>query len=130
MKLLRVATVSAAVAAALFTAAAPAVAAAPATSATSAKMLVAGCSERGQQHQTIRRGSRGAAVRHLQCLINKRWRVVKDAPVTVDGVFGPATERAVRQIQRIGSRQAGVKLKVDGIVGPKTWKFIHSGSWD
>lgn len=58
---------------------------------------------------TLRRGSRGDHVRHLQ----RRLGGLK-----VDGIFGPATEAKVRAFQR--SR----RLVVDGIVGPKTWAAL------
>lgn len=57
---------------------------------------------------TLRRGSRGPDVVELQ----QRLRL------TADGIFGPKTDRAVRQFQR----KSG--LKVDGIVGPATWGRI------
>ena len=40
-------------------------------------------------------------------------------PVSVDGIFGKDTARAVREYQR----WAG--LDVDGIVGPKTWNSLY-----
>lgn len=59
----------------------------------------------------LKRGSRGAAVRALQDLIN---RAVAAPAVKIDGDFGPATEKAVRAAQqRLG-------LVVDGIAGPQT----------
>jgi peptidoglycan hydrolase-like protein with peptidoglycan-binding domain len=39
-------------------------------------------------------------------------------PITVDGIFGPITDAAVRAFQR--SKQ----LTVDGIVGPNTWSAL------
>lgn len=57
---------------------------------------------------TLKRGSRGADVRTLQ----------KKLGVRADGVFGPVTERAVREFQ---ARQ---RLVVDGIVGPQTWSRL------
>lgn len=58
----------------------------------------------------LRRGSRGDAVRRLQERLN-----AAGARLRVDGIFGPATEGAVRGFQRAGT------LMVDGIVGPQTW---------
>lgn len=64
----------------------------------------------------LRRGSTGENVRILQRQLN---RIARDYPsfgtVTVDGVFGAATEAVVKRFQR----QFG--LTVDGIVGKATW---------
>lgn len=66
------------------------------------------------QKPTIRRGSRGPAVRVLQeSLIALGYN-----PGPVDGIFGPRTEAAVKAFQ------ADRKIKVDGIVGPVTWGEI------
>ncbi|RXI98174.1 N-acetylmuramoyl-L-alanine amidase [Anaerobacillus alkaliphilus] len=51
---------------------------------------------------------RGEDVKHVQTALN----------VTADGVFGPITERAVRNFQR------QQRLQVDGIVGPQTWNRL------
>jgi len=59
---------------------------------------------------TIRRGARGDQVKIVQ----------KKVKVTVDGVFGPGTEAAVRQFQRDAGEVP------DGIVGPKTWALIQA----
>jgi peptidoglycan hydrolase-like protein with peptidoglycan-binding domain len=40
--------------------------------------------------------------------------------IQVDGIFGPATEGAVKIFQ---GAEAG-EMAVDGIVGPKTWKKL------
>lgn len=61
----------------------------------------------------VRRGARGHPVRTLQRLLRARGQTV-----VVDGIFGPATEAAVRVIQ--SSRG----LAVDGVVGPQTWQAV------
>jgi len=58
----------------------------------------------------LKRGSRGQAVRALQTILqNKNFD-----PGTIDGIFGPNTERAVK------SFQTAQRIQVDGIVGPET----------
>lgn len=59
----------------------------------------------------LKRGSRGAAVRDFQQLIN---RAVGGPAVAIDGDFGPATELAVKAAQQ------RLELVVDGIAGPQT----------
>ena len=59
-------------------------------------------------HTTIQQGSTGSAVVLLQQTLR----------IYVDGVFGPATDAAVRNFQK----QA--KITVDGVVGPETWKAL------
>jgi peptidoglycan hydrolase-like protein with peptidoglycan-binding domain len=59
---------------------------------------------------TLRQGDRGPAVSEWQGQLNQ----VQDPDVAVDGIFGPATDRATRAFQQ----SAG--LTVDGIVGPRT----------
>lgn len=58
---------------------------------------------------TVRRGDRGATVEQLQVALGG---------LKVDGKFGWFTDRAVRAFQRAHG------LKVDGVVGPKTWAAI------
>lgn len=67
----------------------------------------------------LRQGSSGEKVRQMQQQLN----VISDAyplipKLAVDGVFGPATEEAVRTFQNIFG------LTADGIVGFKTWYKI------
>ena len=59
---------------------------------------------------TVRRGSRGEAVRAVQHQLNART-----SSLLVDGDFGPQTEKAVREFQQTSG------LVVDGVVGPQTW---------
>lgn len=65
--------------------------------------------------QVLRQGSSGDAVKILQTGLNgKGYRLVGD------GVFGPATDSAVRRFQ------SNSGLSVDGIVGPQTWNALLS----
>jgi hypothetical protein len=65
---------------------------------------------------TLTIGSMGEAVEGLQSALNEYRAVEPKIPqLTVDGVFGPHTELAVR------TYQAERGLAVDGIVGPQTW---------
>lgn len=57
-----------------------------------------------QPQTVLRRGSRGAEVSRLQRALG----------ISADGIFGPATEAAVRQFQQ------GAGLTVDGVAGPNT----------
>lgn len=62
----------------------------------------------------LRQGDEGEAVERLQALLN----VAADAGLTEDGIFGPATDAAVRAFQ--GSHH----LLVDGVAGPQTWTSL------
>ncbi|AFY56066.1 putative peptidoglycan-binding domain-containing protein [Rivularia sp. PCC 7116] len=64
---------------------------------------------------TLRFGDRGNSVRILQRLL-----VAKRYPISVDGDFGVLTETAVKAFQ---SRRG---LRVDGIVGPRTWRALSA----
>lgn len=57
---------------------------------------------------TLRRGARGEGVKIVQAAVG----------VNPDGIFGPATEAAVRTFQRAH------QLVPDGIVGPKSWALM------
>ena len=61
----------------------------------------------------VRQGDKEHPVQTLQHLLRARGH-----GVAVDGIFGPATDAAVRAFQR----QHG--LAVDGIVGPNTWRAL------
>lgn len=62
--------------------------------------------------ETIKKGSKGAAVKKLQELLK----------ITADGIFGLNTETAVKAFQR----EKG--LAIDGIVGAKTWAALLGSS--
>lgn len=67
----------------------------------------------------VRRGSKGAAVRELQILLNAAGASPR---LGEDGDFGPATDRAVRDFQdRFG-------LVVDGIVGRQSWAALKAAT--
>jgi peptidoglycan hydrolase-like protein with peptidoglycan-binding domain len=67
------------------------------------------------EHQfTLRKGSTRVEVKLLQWTLNQYG--LKTA---ADGVFGPVTDRNVRQYQK------DKVLKVDGIVGTNTWAALY-----
>ncbi|CAM3222413.1 glycoside hydrolase domain-containing protein [Sporolactobacillus spathodeae] len=65
------------------------------------------CKNRYPGH-LIRINSHGNTVRLIQ----------KTLGIRSDGLFGPETERAVRNFQKIK------KLQVDGVIGPQTWAAL------
>jgi peptidoglycan hydrolase-like protein with peptidoglycan-binding domain len=70
----------------------------------------------------VQRGSQGDAVRGVQ--EEFQFRNLSGDPgqdIQVDGIFGPATEAAVRGFQQ------ALAVSVDGIVGPITWRALVSG---
>jgi peptidoglycan hydrolase-like protein with peptidoglycan-binding domain len=69
---------------------------------------------------TVRRGTRGHAVRGAQAELDTRV----DVDLVVDGVFGPRTEAAVREFQ---TALSAFGVLVDGVVGPVTWRAMVSG---
>jgi len=65
------------------------------------------------------RGCTGPQVAKLQKVLNQRIRnPLLRIPEPQFGIFGPKTEAAVRDFQYCS------KLKVDGIVGPRTWAAL------
>ena len=66
---------------------------------------------------TISRGATGDAVKRLQ----RALRRTPDLGLALDGVFGPATDAAVKEFQQ------GAGLTVDGIVGSNTWNALPDG---
>lgn len=66
---------------------------------------------------TIGLGAEGDAVRRLQ----RALRRTPDLGISVDGVFGPQLEAAVKSFQEDSG------LVVDGIVGPMTWNALPDG---
>ena len=66
---------------------------------------------------TVSLSATGDAVKRLE----RALRRTPDLGLTVDGVFGPQVETAVKQFQQ------GAGLTVDGIVGPATWAALPDG---
>ena len=83
-------------------------------------VVVRGCGDSNEEEKEedlmdlLKRGSKGAQVMTLQRLLN----AILEAGLVVDGEFGPATERALREYQRMWN------LEVDGICGRKSWEYI------
>ena len=75
-----------------------------------------GESEPSTDDPTLRNCDHGTAVTRLQQALKN----LGFDPGPVDGSFGIKTDAAVRKYQ------AARGLKVDGIVGPKTWAKIHA----
>ena len=66
---------------------------------------------------TISPGATGTAVRRLQ----RALRRTPNLGITVDGIFGPQTETAVKEFQE------GAGLVADGTAGPPTWDALPDG---
>ncbi len=67
---------------------------------------------------------RGSDVRAVQARLIARDGSFARLVGTADGVFGPATERAVRAFQTRYTDRYG--LAVDGVVGPMTWAALFA----
>ena len=61
----------------------------------------------------VKQGSQNHPVQTLQYLLRARGHTI-----SVDGIFGPKTDAAVRSFQK------DKNLTVDGIVGPQTWSAL------
>lgn len=72
--------------------------------------------ERDPMRPTLRKGDRGEDVKRLQTMLNQYGYELK-----VDGIFGTATDQAVRAFQQ------SHRLTVDGICGAKTWAALDGG---
>lgn len=73
----------------------------------------------GQSAQTLSRlGSRGEEVRQIQ----QKLRGLGLYSGAIDGIYGTATQKGVRQFQK------NCGLTVDGIAGPKTLLYLGLGS--
>lgn len=70
----------------------------------------------GSVRRTLKRGSQGADVHELQTMLTARGFDCGK----VDGVFGKATESAVKAFQKANG------LTVDGIVGRATWAILDA----
>ncbi|MBE6738115.1 MAG: hypothetical protein E7566_05650 [Ruminococcaceae bacterium] len=77
--------------------------------------VVSGLSVSAASYSTVKKGSKGSDVKTLQTMLNK----VDNAGLTVDGIFGSGTEKAVKNFQK------DQKLTVDGIVGKNTWAALE-----
>lgn len=70
-----------------------------------------------QSYPLVSFGSRNSYVTILQNRLNEKEK----ANLSVDGIFGAATQNAVKEFQK------KYKLDVDSIVGEKTWKKLLEG---
>jgi peptidoglycan hydrolase-like protein with peptidoglycan-binding domain len=76
---------------------------------------------------TVRQGSQGDAVRGVQEEFQFRNQSGDPSKgLQIDGIFGPKTDAAVRGFQD-ALHQDIPSVTVDGIVGPVTWRALVSG---
>ncbi|MFI1568569.1 peptidoglycan-binding protein [Streptomyces sp. NPDC020490] len=73
----------------------------------------------------VQRGDRGDIVREIQCVINNH--AYYDGPkLTADGDYGAKTETAVRGLQANWSAGGSHPVSVDGMVGPQTRRALRA----
>ncbi len=71
--------------------------------------------------EALQEGDAGEGVLILQQMLNLLSEYYETVPsVSPDGVYGPATTRAVSAFQRVYG------LPVDGVVGPLTWESMYN----
>lgn len=71
--------------------------------------------------EALQEGDAGEGVLILQQMLNLLSEYYETVPsVSSDGVYGPATTRAVSAFQRVYG------LPVDGVVGPLTWESMYN----
>ena len=68
-----------------------------------------------QDPPLVRRGDSGWRVKRIQ----KRLKLHGFGTGSIDGDFGPSTEKQVRAFQKAQD------IDVDGVVGPMTWKMLN-----
>lgn len=74
--------------------------------------------ETGKKMQTIRKGNKGTIVKQMQTMLDKLGYNL--GICGIDGDFGVATEKAVKEFQRDHG------LTQDGVCGPKTWEELEN----
>ncbi|SFC16950.1 serine/threonine-protein kinase [Streptomyces aidingensis] len=74
------------------------------------------CTYAADRDRAWAEGHAGESVKEIQCLLNRNYGYGLD----VDGIFGPLTDDAVRDIQRCSG------IAVDGEVGPDTWGYLDN----
>ncbi len=86
----------------------------------SAESDIGGGAANGYPGRALRRGDTGASVKQVQFYLRFAASNYSSVPsVTVDGVFGSATENSVRRFQSYFG------LTVDGVVGRATWNKMN-----
>ncbi|WP_406464892.1 peptidoglycan-binding protein [Streptomyces sp. NBC_01622] len=73
----------------------------------------------------LRSGSKGAAVKEAQCLLKLHWKSPLGKHLAIDGKYGPKTTKAVHEFQHLRNKYQHAHIRVDGIVGPQTWKWLR-----